>query len=148
HLALRLLQNATEPRRCADLGRAAAHLGTAREIRLDRREELLRVPAKSAHERGHSALGLREQRRGEVLDVDLGVSVLARARSRGDDGLLGLFGELVRIDHSRWLLTFSSDRCAAIFWIASRSVSVSFCGSTTLTVTYMSPDPPPARGIP
>src|SRR5258706_3063692 len=98
HLLRRLLKDASEARARADLD-VALDLRLLLELGLERGRELRRLHPERAENGGHDARLLLHERQREVLDVDLAVAVLARVLLRGDQRLLGLLGELVRIDH-------------------------------------------------
>ncbi len=112
---LRALEDAAEPRGCADL-HVAGHLRLALELGAERAAQLCRLHAERGEDAGHDTALLLQQRRGEMLDVDLAVSVVPRALLRADDGFLRFLGELVRIDHFEFTyLGLCSSLCRFVF---------------------------------
>ena len=104
---LRGLKHATETRGRAYL-HVARNLRLSLELGVEGRGQLGRLNAKCGENAGHDPALLLEKRCGDVLDVDLAVTVLGRALLRADDGLLRFLGELLRIDHFRHLPWLSS----------------------------------------
>src|SRR2546428_3157404 len=97
-LFLRLLQDAPEARRRADL-HVAADLGLTLELGRKRGRKLRRLHAERGEDARNDPPGLVDERRGDVFDVDLGVALLARLLLRGDERLLRFLGELIGVDH-------------------------------------------------
>ena len=95
---LRLLQHAAEARRRADL-HVPGDLGLSLELGAQSAAHLRGLHAQRRQHARHDAALLVDQRRCEMLDVDLAVSVVSRALLRADDGFLRFLSELVRIDH-------------------------------------------------
>ena len=95
-LAFGLLQDAAETRREAGVGRAVG-LGQLVQQLLRVGADHARVDLQLAQDVGHDAARLRDQRRQEVLRIDLRmVGLFGRALGRGDR-LLGLLGETVDV---------------------------------------------------
>jgi hypothetical protein len=86
-LLLRALQDATEPGRRADLD-IAGNLRLALELGAERAAYLRGLDAQRCQDARHDAALLLDERGGEMLDVDLAVSVVARALLRGNDRFL------------------------------------------------------------
>src|SRR5207247_2355041 len=95
---LRLLENAPEPARRGKL-HVAAHLRLAPELGREGGRELRRLQSERGQDAGHDAARLIDERRREMLDVQLRVALVARLLLRGDERFLRFFSELVRIDH-------------------------------------------------
>ena len=101
---LRLLQNAPEPRRGGEL-HVSAHLRLPLELGRERRGKLRRLDAECRQHARDDASGLVHERGGQVLDIELGVAFVARLLLRGNERLLRLLGQFVRVNHS---ITFQS----------------------------------------
>ena len=84
---LRLLQDAPEARRRGEL-HVAGHLRLALELGRERGGELGGLDAERREDARHDPAGLIHQRGGQVLDVELGVTLIARFLLRGDERLL------------------------------------------------------------
>jgi hypothetical protein len=94
--AFRLLQDAAEPRREAGVGRAVG-LGELVQQLLDVGAHDGRIDLQLAQDVGHDAARLRDQRRQQVLRIDLRMIGLFGRALGGGDRLLGLLGETVDV---------------------------------------------------
>src|SRR5207248_4277789 len=126
-VALRLLKYPSEAGARRDL-HVALHLRLTRELGVERGRELRRLHAQRGEHARHDPVLLLQEREREVLDVDLAVAVVSCVLLRRDDGLLGLLGHLVRINHSasprfRAQSLVSDQETAQGWWIRSSRVN-------------------------
>ena len=114
-------RNALAPS-CASRTVAPLTCGSLAERLVDAAAHRADVDADALEHAGDDALGLVEQRAQQVLGRDLGVARVARQRLRGAERLLGLAGELVRVEcHVLLPLRAFESRASAALRAAERA---------------------------
>src|SRR5205085_765722 len=138
-------QNAPEPRRGGEL-HVSAHLRLPLELRRERCGKLRRLDAECRQHARNDASGLVHERGSQVLDIELGVALVARLLLRGDERLLRLLRQFVRVNHS---ITFNLEPFAPLEQMAPDVLPAARFGDFARKLRYASPGgPPPTPGLP
>src|SRR5207247_1209190 len=97
-ILLRLLEHAPKPRRCGEL-HVAADLRLSLELGRERGRELRWLHAQRRQDARDDPTRLIDERRGEMLDIELRMALVARLLLRRDERLLRLLSQFVWVNH-------------------------------------------------